>query len=101
MDRTEYQHCTLCPRLCGVDRTAGEQGFCGMPGELIAARAAGHYWEEPVISGEYGSGAVFFSGCTLRCKFCQNYEISTLKHGFRLDSHRLREIFEGLIAEGL
>ena len=100
MDRTEYQHCTLCPRLCGVDRTAGEQGFCGMPGELIAARAAGHYWEEPVISGEYGSGAVFFSGCTLRCKFCQNYEISTLKHGFRLDSHRLREIFGHLIAEG-
>ncbi|MBQ6031227.1 MAG: 4Fe-4S cluster-binding domain-containing protein, partial [Oscillospiraceae bacterium] len=62
--------------------------------------AAGHYWEEPVISGEYGSGAVFFSGCTLRCKFCQNYEISTQKHGFGLNAARMREIFEELIAEG-
>ena len=62
-----YRACALCPRRCGVDRTAGERGFCGMPGFPVAARAAGHYWEEPVISGEYGSGAVFFSGCTLRC----------------------------------
>lgn len=95
-----YRSCTLCPRMCGVDRTAGERGFCGMPGFPVAARAAGHYWEEPVISGEYGSGAVFFSGCTLRCKFCQNYEISTKRHGYALDSARLREIFERLIAEG-
>ena len=86
--------------MCGVDRTAGERGFCGMPDYPVAARAAGHYWEEPVISGEYGSGAVFFSGCTLRCKFCQNYEISTQKHGFGLNAARLREIFEELIAEG-
>ena len=69
-----YTHCELCPRRCGADRTAGERGFCGMPAYPVAARAAAHYWEEPVISGEYGSGAVFFSGCTLRCKFCQNYE---------------------------
>lgn len=95
-----YTHCTLCPRMCGVDRTAGERGFCGMPAHPVAARAAAHYWEEPVISGERGSGAVFFSGCTLRCKFCQNYEISTQKHGFALDSARLREIFERLVAEG-
>ncbi len=86
--------------MCGADRTAGERGFCGMPDYPVAARAAGHYWEEPVISGEYGSGAVFFSGCTLRCKFCQNYEISTQKHGFGLNAARLREIFEELIAEG-
>ena len=95
-----YRGCTLCPRVCGVDRTAGERGFCGMPAFPVAARAAGHYWEEPVISGEYGSGAVFFSGCTLRCKFCQNYEISTKRHGCALDSARLREIFERLIAAG-
>lgn len=95
-----YRACALCPRRCGVDRTAGERGFCGMPGFPVAARAAGHYWEEPVISGEYGSGAVFFSGCTLRCKFCQNYEISTQRHGYALDSARLRQIFERLIAEG-
>ena len=71
-----------------------------MPDFPVAARAAGHYWEEPVISGEYGSGAVFFSGCTLRCKFCQNYEISAQRHGFGLDAARLREIFEELIAAG-
>ncbi len=96
----DYRRCTLCPRMCGVDRTAGERGFCGMPGRITAARAAAHYWEEPVISGEYGSGAVFFSGCTLRCRFCQNYEISTEKRGWPLDAARLREIFEKLIAEG-
>ena len=95
-----YKNCTLCPRCCGVDRTAGERGFCGMPAYPVAARAAGHYWEEPVISGEYGSGAVFFSGCTLRCRFCQNYEISTQKHGFGLESARLREIFQHLVDEG-
>ena len=100
MNSLTYSPCMLCPRKCGVDRSAGQRGFCGMPAHPVAARAAGHYWEEPVISGEYGSGAVFFSGCTLRCQFCQNYEISTRKHGFPVDSRRLREIFEKLIAEG-
>ena len=100
MEPLNYTNCRLCPRCCGVDRRAGQRGFCGMPDFPVAARAAAHYWEEPVISGEYGSGAVFFSGCTLRCKFCQNYEISTQKHGFRLDSRRLREIFERLIQQG-
>lgn len=100
MNSLTYSPCMLCPRKCGVDRAAGQRGFCGMPAHPVAARAAGHYWEEPVISGEYGSGAVFFSGCTLRCQFCQNYEISTRKHGFPVDSRRLREIFEKLIAEG-
>ena len=98
--KNAYTHCTLCPRMCGVDRAAGERGFCGMPAGLVAARAAAHYWEEPVISGEYGSGAVFFSGCTLRCRFCQNYEISAQRHGFPLDSARLRAIFEELIERG-
>ena len=95
-----YQNCKLCPRSCGVDRTAGERGFCGMPAHPVAARAAAHYWEEPPISGEYGSGAVFFSGCTLRCRFCQNYEISAQRYGYALDSARLREIFEKLIEQG-
>ena len=72
----DYRRCTLCPRACGVDRTAGERGFCQMPDHIHAARAALHYWEEPVISGSFGSGAVFFSGCTLRCAFCQNGVIS-------------------------
>ena len=73
----DYRHCTLCPRACGVDRTAGEHGFCQMPDHILAARAALHYWEEPVISGSFGSGAVFFSGCTLRCVYCQNHSISS------------------------
>ena len=68
--------CMLCPRMCGVDRESGEKGYCGMDGKLRAARAALHMWEEPCISGTRGSGAVFFSGCSLRCIFCQNYEIA-------------------------
>ena len=95
-----YRSCTLCPRRCGVDRSAGERGFCGMPAQPVAARAAGHYWEEPVISGEYGVGALFFSGCTLRCRYCQNYEISAQRRGWTLDAARLREIFEGFVAAG-
>ncbi len=98
--KLSYQACNLCPRMCGIDRTAGERGFCGMPAYPVAARAAAHYWEEPVISGEYGSGAVFFSGCTLRCRFCQNYEISTEKRGWTLDTAHLRAIFERLIEDG-
>ena len=64
--------CTLCPRRCGADRAAGRTGFCGAGDTLKAARAALHYWEEPCISGTKGSGTVFFSGCTLKCCFCQN-----------------------------
>lgn len=100
MNKPSYEFCELCPRRCGVNRAAGERGFCGMPAYPVAARAAGHYWEEPVLSGEYGTGAIFFSGCTLRCRFCQNYEISTQKRGWALDSARLREIFESLAAAG-
>lgn len=96
----DYRHCTLCPRQCGVDRTAGQLGFCRMPAQLRAARAALHFWEEPVISAERGSGAVFFSGCTLRCKFCQNQEISSGGFGAELTPERLRSIFEELVAQG-
>ena len=96
----EYENCTLCPRQCGVDRTAGQLGFCRMPGRVQAARAMLHYGEEPPISGTFGAGAVFFSGCTLRCVYCQNREISEGGKGKALDSGRLRTIFERLIDEG-
>lgn len=96
----DYRACTLCPRRCGVDRTVGELGFCQMGATARAARAALHYWEEPVISGSFGSGAVFFSGCTLRCAFCQNQEISHERFGKELSPAALREVFERLIEEG-
>lgn len=96
-----YTHCTLCPRRCGLDRTRGQLGFCKMPGQIHAARAGVHYWEEPVISGSFGSGAVFFSGCTLKCAFCQNYDISQENFGKPLTSAELRAAFERLIDEGV
>ena len=96
-----YTHCTLCPRRCGVDRTRGQLGFCKMPGQIHAARAGVHYWEEPVISGSFGSGAFFFSGCTLKCAFCQNYDISQENFGKPLTSAELRAAFERLIDEGV
>lgn len=96
-----YESCKLCPRACRVDRTAGQTGFCRMPGHIVAARAAAHYWEEPVISGSYGSGAVFFSGCTLGCRFCQNDVISLQGRGREISSAHLREIFERLIDGGV
>lgn len=96
----DYRHCTLCPRQCGVDRTAGDLGFCRMPAALRAARAMLHYGEEPAIAGCFGTGAVFFSGCTLRCSYCQNREISACGAGKTLEPARLREIFEELIDQG-
>ena len=96
-----YESCTLCPRRCGVNRNHGQLGFCRMPGHITAARAAAHYWEEPVISGDFGSGAVFFSGCTLGCIFCQNEPISHGGHGKEISSERLREIFLELIDDGV
>lgn len=100
MNLLTYRNCTLCPRKCGVDRTSGALGFCRMPGQMRAAKAMLHYGEEPAISGAFGAGAVFFSGCTLRCVYCQNGEISAGGRGVPLDSRRLREIFEELIDEG-
>ncbi|MGN0662126.1 MAG: radical SAM protein [Faecalibacterium sp.] len=93
-------HCTLCPRRCGADRAAGRSGFCGAGGTLKAARAALHFWEEPCISGTRGSGTVFFSGCTLKCCFCQNYPISAEGLGRELSVDRLAEIFLELQAQG-
>lgn len=95
-----YENCTLCPRRCGIDRTKGERGFCRMPGETLLARAMLHHGEEPVIGGKNGAGAVFFSGCTMRCTFCQNAEISDGGRGVAVTPEHLREIFERLVAEG-
>ena len=95
-----YAHCELCPRRCGVDRTAGQLGFCRVPDELFAAKAMLHYWEEPVISAAYGAGTVFFSGCTLGCIYCQNDEISHQNFGKPLSPAALRETFERLIDDG-
>lgn len=96
-----YQNCTLCPRRCGADRTNGQLGFCRHPDKIYAARAAAHYWEEPVISGSFGSGAVFFSGCTLKCLFCQNGVISQENRGKEISTAHLREIFLKLIDDGV
>ncbi|SEW37923.1 radical SAM protein [[Clostridium] fimetarium] len=85
--------CNLCPRKCNVDREDKKIGYCGMTAQLKVARAALHYWEEPCISGEAGSGAVFFSGCQLRCIYCQNRDIAIGKSGKAITIERLAEIF--------
>lgn len=92
--------CTLCPRRCHVNRAAGQRGFCGQTTELTAARAALHFWEEPCISGTSGSGAVFFSGCSLQCVFCQNHNIAIGKDGRIITPERLSEIFLELQEKG-
>lgn len=85
--------CRLCPRNCGVDRTAGQKGRCGVSAGIKVARAALHMWEEPCISGKGGSGTVFFSGCSLGCVYCQNREISGGEAGYEISGERLAEIF--------
>ena len=92
--------CTLCPRNCHADRLAGQTGYCGQTAQLKAARAALHYWEEPCISGSTGSGAVFFTGCTMRCVFCQNHEIAAGRAGKEVSGERLAEIFLALQEKG-
>lgn len=92
--------CTLCPRRCRADRDNGARGFCGETSQLSAARASLHLWEEPCISGTRGSGAVFFSGCVLRCVFCQNYDISSRGVGKPLTEERLCGIFLELQSQG-
>ncbi|WP_294758754.1 radical SAM protein [uncultured Gemmiger sp.] len=91
------QHCTLCPRACGANRAAGAVGVCGAGNTLRVARAALHHWEEPCLSGDpeaaTGSGTVFFSGCTLRCCYCQNFPISQQGVGKEISAARLSEIF--------
>lgn len=92
--------CTLCPRKCHVNRNAGEIGYCGQTARLMAARAALHFWEEPCLSGTNGSGAVFFSGCNLRCVYCQNHEIAQGNAGREITAARLSDIFLGLQEKG-
>ena len=92
--------CVLCPRACHVNRLAGQTGYCGQTAELTAARASLHYWEEPCISGTSGSGTVFFSGCNLRCVFCQNHNIALGKAGRVIAPEHLAEIFLQLQEQG-
>ncbi len=94
-----YNPCNLCPRLCGVDRFR-HKGFCQSGVQIKVARAALHFWEEPCLSGNRGSGTVFFSGCTLRCCFCQNYSISIEGYGREVSPERLAAMFESLQDQG-
>lgn len=96
----KYEDCLLCPRKCGINRSTGQTGVCGVSSEIKVARAALHYWEEPCISGKRGSGAVFFSGCSLHCVFCQNREISDGKEGKVISKERLSDIFMELADKG-
>lgn len=107
MNETEHsnwkaamQDCTLCPRECHVNRLEGAVGYCGQTAEIRVARAALHAWEEPCISGKNGSGTVFFSGCPLRCIYCQNHEIALGKKGTAVSIERLAEIFLELQEKG-
>lgn len=98
--RETMPSCALCPRECHVDRNNGQKGFCGMDNRVYLARAALHMWEEPCISGTKGSGAVFFSGCGLRCCFCQNHDIAIGSRGLEISVDRLGEIFLELKEKG-
>ena len=94
--------CAACPRACHTDREYDKpsHGFCKMPYNAVIARAALHMWEEPVISGENGSGAIFFSGCSLRCVFCQNYDISHDGFGKSISEERFIDIMKELVSKG-
>ena len=95
-----YVNCRLCPRECDVDRTAGQRGFCGCPDTALVAKTMLHRWEEPALAWQGGSGAVFFGGCSLGCKYCQNAAISGGPTGKAVDSRELRAMMEDLIALG-
>ena len=95
-----YENCQLCPRMCGANRSAGELGFCGCPATALVAKTMIHKWEEPALAGSGGSGAIFFGGCTLRCRYCQNSAISGKATGKAVDSAGLRNMMEDLIAQG-
>ncbi len=99
MNSKKQKLCNLCPRECNIDRSV-TTGFCGMSDNVHIARAALHMWEEPCISGEEGSGTVFFTGCTLRCVFCQNYNIAAGKVGKSVTVDRLSQIFMELQQKG-
>lgn len=95
-----YTNCTLCPRNCRAGRTLGKVGYCHETDELVIGRAALHFWEEPCLSGERGSGAVFFAGCNMGCVFCQNYELAHGKVGKKVSTERLAQIFFELAEKG-
>ena len=100
IDFMDYANCNLCPRTCGIDRSAWERGWCGAPDTALVAKAMLHKWEEPALAGNGGSGAVFFGGCTLGCRYCQNMAISGNPVGEKMDSAQLRRLFEELIRQG-
>lgn len=100
MEFEEYSSCGLCPRNCKADRASREKGFCGETSAARVGRAALHYWEEPCISGDRGSGTVFFSGCALKCCYCQNYALSRGEQGVSVSAQKLSEIFLNLEAQG-
>ena len=95
-----YEGCQLCPRRCGIDRSAGELGFCRCPDTALVAKTMLHQWEEPALAPNGKSGAVFFGGCTLRCVYCQNAAISVGGVGAPKNTAQLRQIFEDLIEQG-
>ena len=95
-----YQNCKLCPRQCGVNRSSGQTGYCRCPDTALVAKAMIHKWEEPVLAGSGGSGTVFFGGCTLGCKYCQNSKISGGAVGKPVNAAQLRAIMEDLIVQG-
>lgn len=96
----DYRKCTLCPRNCSVDRTAGNTGYCRANDTALVAKTMLHAWEEPALSPSGKSGAVFFGGCTLGCRYCQNRAISGQPVGKPVTSEQLRQIFQELIAQG-
>ena len=95
-----YVNCKLCPRQCGVDRTAGKTGFCGCSDRMLVAKTMIHKWEEPALAGAGGSGAIFFGGCTLKCTYCQNCAISSGPVGTPMTTQELRNKMEELIKQG-
>ena len=97
---SDLEHCTLCPRVCRVNRKIGQKGYCRESGEIMIGRATLHHWEEPCISGTKGSGTVFFSGCNMGCVFCQNYNLSRGIEGKVVSIKRLADIFLELQEQG-
>ena len=100
MEQPDYSFCRLCPRQCCVDRTASEFGFCGCGDQALVAKTMLHHWEEPVLAGSGGSGAIFFGSCTLGCRYCQNRDISGGPVGVKMDAPALRDAMLDLIGRG-
>ena len=98
--KKEFNKCNLCPRGCNVNRNEGKLGFCKSGNKLRIAKAYLHMWEEPCITGEKGSGTIFFSGCNLRCIFCQNYYISEMNNGVEITIDRFSQVCLDLQSRG-